>query len=541
MASEMLTKAISTINGYFSQNYTDKELKKINIEVESISEIKNNILPEKSSLSTYEQVQDILSNLNEKESIRKSKGVYYTPNDVVSFILFNSFKLVTGKMKPNNIHVMDLNGTPYSSVCFKKTVFDPTCGAGEFLLSALEIKMDLLDLHHEKVTKSKIHQVVKTIYGNDINLESVIISKLRLFLSVLHRYGVDKVVGLGEILNSSFSSYDYVSNKESISNSYDVIIGNPPYVEDSKSGLKLEKTYGNIYANVLDNASQQLNEGGVIGFIIPLSYVSTPRMWRIRDELSKTVPEQYILNYSDRPDCLFASVHQKLSILFARKKGKEPAIHTGNYTYWYKDERTELFTSALVEKNTFVDELFIPKIGSKIDSSIYGKINAHPTSISSLFDNGDYLIYLNMRAAFWIKAFLNKHDGSEYKEFGSSSDHISKYAMCLFNSSLFWWYWVCVSDCWHITKKELNGFKIPNNVDYKKTSELAINLENKLEQTKVYVGTKQTEYEYKHRLCVDEIHAIDDYINQLFGLSKEESLYIKNFAFRYRVSGGIKK
>lgn len=541
MVSKILTKSISIVNGYLSQNYTDKEIKKINNEIQSISDMNNDCVNDESLLLTYVQVQDILSTLNEKESIRKSKGVYYTPNDVVRFILFNSFKLVTGKLKPNNMHVMDLNGIPYSSVCFKKTVFDPTCGAGEFLLYALEIKLDLLDLHHEKVTKSKIHQVVKTIYGNDINAESVIISKLRIFLSVLHRHGVDKVVGLGRILNSSFSNYDYFSENKSSNGMYDIIIGNPPYVEESKCGLILEKSYGNIYANVLDNASQQLNDGGVIGFIIPLSYISTQRMRKIRSALYQKAPEQYILNYSDRPDCLFASVHQKLSILFARRKGTKPVIYTGNYTYWYKEERTELFTSTLVVKNNYVEDLFIPKIGSKIDSTIYGKINSQKNSISSLFNGGDNFVYINMRAAFWIKAFLNRHDGSEYKKFSLSSDEVSKYVMCLVNSSLFWWYWVCVSDCWHITNKELNGFKVPENVDYKKTNELAVNLENKLEQTKTYVGTKQTEYEYKHKLCVTEIHAIDEYINQLFGLTKEESLHVKNFAFRYRISGGVKK
>lgn len=541
MGSEMLTRAISSINGYIWQNYTDKELRKINIEIETISEMEINTKSVNDSLITYEQVQDILSTLNEKESIRKNKGVYYTPNDVVRFILFNSFKSVTSKLKPNNLHVMDLNGIPYSSVCFKKTVFDPTCGAGEFLLSALEIKMDLLDLHFEKVTKSHIQQVAKTIHGNDINTESVTISKLRLFLSVLNRHGVNKVNGLGDILNSSFTSYDYVSNNNAFNSCYDVIIGNPPYVEDSKSGLKLEKSYGNIYTNVLENAALQLKDGGVMGFIIPLSYVSTPRMRKIRETLFKVVPEQYILNYSDRPDCLFTSVHQKLSILFASKEGQKTNIHTGNYTYWYKDERKELFTTATVEKNLFIDKQFIPKIGSKIDSAIYGKINSQQNSLATLFDGGDNLVHLNMRAAFWIKAFLNKHDGSEYKEFGSSTEEISKYAMCLLNSSLFWWYWVCVSDCWHITRKELNGFKIPDKVDYRKITHLAEKLENKLEQTKVFVGTKQTEYEYKHRLCINEIHAIDDYINQLFGLSDEETLYIKNFAFRYRVSGGVKK
>ena len=39
--------------------------------------------------------------------------------------------------------------------------------------------------------------------------------------------------------------------------------------------------------------------------------------------------------------------------------------------------------------------------------------------------------------------------------------------------------------------------------------------------------------------CIDEIHEIDDYINKLYGLTEEESLYIKNFAFRYRIGGGV--
>ena len=104
---------------------------------------------------------------------------------------------------------------------------------------------------------------------------------------------------------------------------------------------------------------------------------------------------------------------------------------------------------------------------------------------------------------------------------------------------MFWWYWICISDCWHITRKELIGFTVPNNPNFAETDRLAEQLEEKLENTKKYVGTKQTEYEYKHKECVDEIHQIDDYINALYGLTEEESLYIKNFAFRYRIGGGV--
>lgn len=539
MASQMLINAMSITNGYLIQNYSNSELKvirnEINEMVQGITESFENV----NQMYSYEEVQDMLSSLNEKESIRKNKGVYYTPKDIVRFILTNSVKLVCGKLKPNNLNVMDLNGIPYSTFCYDKSVYDPTCGAGVFLLEALEMKLDLLDLHHTEVTKGKIQKVVASINGNDLNTDSIAITKLRLFLCVLHRHGVVKSKGLGKIMNECFASYDFVTQKPNSKNKYDIIIGNPPYVEDSKSDSCPEKKYGNIYANVLENAAIHLKSGGVLGFVIPLSYVSTPRMKKIRDELYVKIPEQYILSYSDRPDCLFTSVHQKLCVLFGRNRNVTRTIFTGNYRYWYREERYDLFNTAEVVKNNYVEDEYIPKLGTKLDTSIYRKVIANQTPIINHLESEGEPIYLNMRAAFWIKAFLNEHAGSEYKRFNCESDEEKNYCMCLLNSSLFWWYWICVSDCWHITRKELIGFKVPDVHDFNQVNTLAVALENKLEETKLYVGTKQTEYEYKHKECVDEIHRIDDYINNLYGLSDEESLYIKNFAYRYRIGGGV--
>ncbi len=93
------------------------------------------------------------------------------------------------------------------------------------------------------------------------------------------------------------------------------------------------------------------------------------------------------------------------------------------------------------------------------------------------------------------------------------------------NSSLFWWYWISVSDCWHVSR-ELNGFRAPSVLNASQFSVLAEALDRRLELTKEYVGTKQTEYEYKHRACLDEIHAIDSVVNSLYGLTQEESDYI---------------
>ena len=158
-------------------------------------------------------------------------------------------------------------------------------------------------------------------------------------------------------------------------------------------------------------------------------------------------------------------------------------------------------------------------------------------SVYAVSREGDESVYLNRREAFWMKAYREKVDDPDYKVFNFDCEEAADYCYCLINSSLFWWYWIATSDCWHVSK-ELNGFMAPFNGNYRRASRLAMDLRQKLEETKVYVGTKQTDYEYKHRECIKEIHAIDTYINNMFGLTKEENKYIKEFAFRYRTSGG---
>lgn len=535
MVSKVLLETINVSKRYILNNHDDLELNMLFKEMSVIIGVPIDSLTKDESYISYEETQEILATVNEKEQIRKMKGVYYTPLDVVEFIIDNSLSL-----NYENLTNTNNKAKPHTKKILEKSVFDPTCGAGEFLMMALKRKFEILDGLSEEVSQEDIQKTVRTIHGNDLNVESIIISKLRIFLLVLNKYGAGKVKGVADILNNTFKNYDYVSAPVKDNNLFDVIVGNPPYVESSKSGLVLDKKYGNIYANVLDNAVHQLASNGVLGMIIPISFVATPRMKTIRAVLSDVVGEQFILNYADRPDSLFSSVHQKLSILFTSKTETSKNIYTGNYTYWYKTERSNLFNDVKLIKNDFVEETFIPKLGREIDSSIYRKIHNQSTRLSDLLQNGNTPIYLNMRTAFWTKAFLTEHSSSEYKVFRVESETMAKYTVCLLNSSLFWWFWNAVSDGWHITKKELTSFKVPLNVDVNKIQMLASNLENKLEETKVYVGTKQTEYQYKHKLCLNEIHEIDSYINELFGLSNEESEYIQQYELKYRTSGGGK-
>ena len=455
-------------------------------------------------------------------------------------MLFNSLKLFYDVIGKDCLSKESLTTLPYEKICYDCTFFDPTCGSGVFLLATLEMKFNFLEEKSLALKPDEIAKVVATLFGNDINVDSVLITKLRLFLYVLKRYSVNGVEGLSAIFDQNFFCIDFVSDSEKCAGrKYDIVIGNPPYVEDSKTQLSHQNRYGNIYANVLSNASRLLKANGVIGFVIPLSYISTPRMKKIREELLKNLPQQYILNFADRPDCLFVAVHQKLCILLAGKKSDKPEVFTGNYQYWYKDERRTLFDAVRIVSNPFVSKEFIPKLGTKLEMKIYEKITGNKKSLMYLFvPNGAVPVYLNMRATYWIKVFSSEHLSSEYKIFRCEDTDRAQLSILLLNSSLFWWYWACVSDCWHITNKELTGFKVPESFDSKRVAVLVDALEKRLEITKVYVGTKQTAYEYKHKFCTREIHEIDDYVNQLYKLSSEESSYIKNFAYRYRIGEG---
>lgn len=79
MANDMLINALKITNGYLNQNYSNNELKIIRKEIDAI--IGESLAVDDSSNKpySYEEMQEVLSTLNEKETIRKNKGVYYTP------------------------------------------------------------------------------------------------------------------------------------------------------------------------------------------------------------------------------------------------------------------------------------------------------------------------------------------------------------------------------------------------------------------------------------------------------------------------------
>ena len=112
--------------------------------------------------------------------------------------------------------------------------------------------------------------------------------------------------------------------------------------------------------------------------------------------------------------------------------------------------------------------------------------------------------------------------------------------MVFFNSSTFYFLWILLSDCWHITSNDILNINFNYDAltedEQLKLYNLAFKLERDLEKNKKYVGSKQVEYEYKHKYSKKIIDEIDKLIAKAYGLSQEEVNYIINFAYKYRMN-----
>lgn len=501
-----------------------------------------------------ENFQNELEKINEKSSKQKNNGVYYTPEDVSSYIIYNSIyqlvlKEIGQKYLPANIktiknnikHLINKN-SKIRNLIINLKVLDPTCGTGAFLVKVLECKYDLILRSEQPISDDDVCKILNSIHGNDIDPYSTYISKTRLLFKTLHLQSSVNINNIYESLELNFHNLNFITAYSELIDDYQLILGNPPYVEKSKVDYASSVKYGNLYADVIHNSIDLLSDNGVMGYIIPISYVSTSRMASVRRYVEQNTSAQYVLSYADRPDCLFVGVHQKLNILLAQKtfENNNHEIYTSDYNYWYKSQRNSLFEKTDALKNSFINENYYPKLANNIEESIFAKVNSDTdTIISKQVSSCENPLYLNKRAAFWIKSFIEApYKSKEYSIINYNKEDLHL-INCILNSSLYWWYWIKVSDCWHITNKELYNFYVPSisKMQEKKFEKLSVELNNLLENTKVKIDSKQAMYEYKHRLCKHHIDLIDDELAKIYKLNEEELSYIKNYQLYYRTAG----
>ncbi|MCT7515478.1 BREX-1 system adenine-specific DNA-methyltransferase PglX [Aliarcobacter cryaerophilus] len=266
------------------------------------SEISVNILGHifEQSLTDLEELQANIDNVNfdKTKSKRKKDGVFYTPEYITRYIVENTLgKMCSEKreelqigsetlVSPSNPKKLTKqeqqtkdNLQEYKKWLLNLKILDPACGSGAFLNQALEylisehknLQNDLAlmgDLFASYMVEEEILE--HNLYGVDINEDAVEIAKLSLWLRTAKRGRpltklADKIVCANSLLEMPFSE-----------NSFDVVIGNPPYVrqeaiKEQKEALskiyKVANGTADLYVYFYELALNMLKPNGLKGFI----------------------------------------------------------------------------------------------------------------------------------------------------------------------------------------------------------------------------------------------------------------------------------
>jgi len=328
---------------------------------------------------------------------------------------------------------------------------------------------------------------------------------------------------------------------------FDVVIGNPPYVEYSNvSGQYSLKKYrtekcGNLFSFVMEKAFLLTKQNGFIGFIVPISLPSTPRMFQLRKIISNNSSTVFCANFADRPGNLFSGVHQKVSVCLMRNEMNSTLrrLFSTQFLHWYSSENNNERINLLQNLSFLQQELRSEewlKIGNTLAYDIYKKILMNNPISTILLQRSEFCCYLNMRLMYWAKCFITPKDSKEYKLFYFSNQSQRNIFMSIMNSSTFFMFWEALSDCWHLTNREISKFGINKDLlNDNKLVTLAYSLELDLENKKKYVGTKQTAYEYYHKLSKELIDNIDNLLSYYYNFSQAELDFIISYAVKYRM------
>ena len=345
---------------------------------------------------------------------------------------------------------------------------------------------------------------------------------------------------------------------------FDVIIGNPPYVEYNKKDKETKKAIsnlyriegykteecGNLYAFVIERCNWILNDAGKTGMIIPHSSICTDRMSSLYNIFKKC--GGWYSTYDTRPAKLFDGVDQRILIYIL---GDGNSTYTTQYYHWYTEYRPVLLSTIEYTNGLFFDDyVSLSKVTNRQQRSILDKTLANDKLVKLYNKQSGHRIFYHGAPRYFTRGttfapyFYNEKDGEKLsvsiRSISFESKSNAKIASCILCSSLFFFWFVSTSDCRHLNSREVDNFPYSqshDNLFTSEMSELCDKLMNDFEKNKYrkntyYKATGQVVYdEYYPKLSKPVIDEIDKVLAKHYGFTEEELDFIINYDIKYRM------
>ncbi len=334
---------------------------------QSISDIENlkiELLEGKQVEYSETDEEIVFENAQNSTGLRKKDGIFYTPEYVTAYMIENSL----GEWLEEQKEKIGLNDESenlalwerYAEILQSVKILDPACGSGAFLTQTFDflfaewtfvftavkkIKGEILDknsIFSKTFTQIKKDIISNNLFGVDLNYESVEITKLGLWLKSASKSDplalLDDNIKVGNSLISdpavSEKAFDWEKEFAEIrqNGGFDLIVGNPPYVESKRLKPYSEyfaKNY-NCYAGTADLyvyfyelGYKLLKPSGLLNFISSNKFMKTGYGENLRQLLANQQLIQIIdfTDYRVFEDALVAS-----SIVLFRKSTPQEQI-----------------------------------------------------------------------------------------------------------------------------------------------------------------------------------------------------------------------
>lgn len=337
---------------------------------------------------------------------------------------------------------------------------------------------------------------------------------------------------------------------------FDVIISNPPYVELSDiigqytvKETNLSQT-GNLFSLCAERFAQILIRAGGFGIIVPVSAVSTPRMLPLVQMLVTIFSTFHTSNFSVRPGKLFVGVDMNLTIMIGQKGWGKAAQHvfSTGYNRWKAEFRPFLFQSLLYAESCLKEDAStILKIGSPIENAIAQKVFRHDYLKRYRSERYDAKQIFYHSGGRYFRKCIRKQLSNEYKELRVQKSWDGA-IICLLSSSLYYWFWITVSDCYHVTKRDIDSLPTSESLGQEKTlhglaerlnDDLWANAEKRVRNRAD--GSRQIEVNFYVGKSKHIIDKIDRVLAKHYGFTDEELDFIINYDIKYRMGQDVEE
>ena len=344
---------------------------------------------------------------------------------------------------------------------------------------------------------------------------------------------------------------------------FDIVIGNPPYGakydNETKSHYKklfattktisgVQKGSFDTYTLFVEQGFNLLRNGGSFAYIVPISLTSSDSLTGIHRLLKANCNTIHISSYAVRPKPVFENAVVNTSILLFQKTGT-PYQHL--YSTKMHRRGLEFDLQKLIDNLVFVDVYGytltgrIPKIGSEVEKDILTKVFKQ-SQIKTLYDSKGKPIYYRTTGGRYFKVVTNYPTGSTKEKPLFFKKELANAIGCILSSSLAFWFYQIYSNNLDWKTYELENFTIPQltaeNIEYLDSLysryltdiEAKANIRTTSGESTYNVDTFKEYKIVRSKAIIDEI---DDYICPLYGLSQEETEFIKNYELEFRLAG----